>query len=155
MNATDIIKPHYQDGQFTDWFIQMFVEVDNRFNYAFFNKYFEVKLSHRDINFAVETLSGSKVIKYREPEDEDILEAMYSEYKFGKYENARMWVNHIWENFGSIISRPKMLAWIATQRPDKAVGSFLPTHDGNLYAKDEYVSRADSGTGAAGVEPDA
>lgn len=143
MKPIDILQGYFdrESNSFDSVFIQMFVETDNRFNYGFFNKFFEQSFTHSDINSAINELSGSKVIKFEDIEtDEKATEYLHSKYVFGKFANVREWIDHVAEQTGYTISRLALFNWVKTQHPPKQQSSFLPTNDRNLYGKEQTDS---------------
>lgn len=115
----------------------MFVETDSKFNYSFFNKFFEQSFTHSDINSAINELSGTKVIKFVQIDSEaKCLEFLQSKYTFGKFVNVREWIDFIAEQTGYVISRLDLFNWVKLQHPPKQQSSFLPTNDRNLYGKE-------------------
>ena len=152
MTALQQLQNYWVDNQFNDLFIQLFVETNGRFNYRFFNKFHETKFSHTEINAAIQDLTGSKVIQYREVDftpDCFGFELFKKAYKFGKFEDARQWVHDFWYNTDIVPSRVLILNWIAKQHPPKTQSSFLPTDTGNLYhdRKEKSLAGADEGMG--------
>lgn len=138
MKANDILEAFWNGEEFDGYIIQMFVENDGKFNYTFFNKFHETSFTHAQINTAIEEISGSKVIRFREePIDDTALDALIKDYKFGKHENVRVWIHDILDRYGVIIPRSVLFNWVAKQHPPKQQGSFLPTDDRNMYVKEE------------------
>ena len=154
MTALQRLQNYWFDGQFNDLFIQLFVETNGRFNYRFFNAFHETKFSHTEINAAIQDLTGSKVIPYRDVLFEDGsmgFEMFKKAYKFGKFEDARHWVHDFWYNTDIVPSRVLILNWIAKQHPPKQQSSFLPTDTRNLYhdSKEKSSTRTDEVVGEA------
>lgn len=139
MKPIDILQGYFdvESNSFDSVFIQMFVETDSKFNYGFFNKFFEQSFTHSDINNAINELSGSKVIKFLEVEtDPKAVDFLHNKYTFGKFPNVRGWIDYIAEQTGYVISRAVLFSWVASQHPPKQQSSFLPTNDRNLYGKE-------------------
>lgn len=131
--------------EFSDYFIQMFVDITNRFNFSWFNEFNETKFTHSDINNAIEHISGSKQVLYRAADPDlsqaaQALGAFKKSYVFGHYSNQRYWVDDVYRSTGVVLDRRLILGWIAKQRPDRAASSFAPINDGNLYHATEKES---------------
>lgn len=145
MSIIEILKSYTNEsGEFNDLFIQMFVGKDNKFNFSDFNRVHESHFTHKQILEAIKDLTGSKVVKYCDPEpDVHLYEIFKGEYSFGKFKHARDWNIYLFENYGKVLMCSLILGWIAKQYPKPVKSSFLPTNDGNLYAKEEYLPSAD------------
>lgn len=133
------------DKRFCDLFIQLFVESTGGINYRFFNEVYESKFTHAEINKAIEAVNGSKFVKFTEPDNDltqqSIVFSLFKrEYKFGKYQNARLWIKEVYDNTEMVLPRQLVLGWIAKQRPDRVTSSFAPVNDGNLYHATEKES---------------
>lgn len=148
MELSEILASYQgEDKQFNDLFIQMFVNSDNSLAFADFNRIHESNFTHKQIIKAIQDLTGSKVVKYCIPEYEPSLFEEFKEaYEFGTYKVAKDWNEYLFSIYGKVLPRGEMLGWIAKQHPKRIQGSFLPTHDGNLYAKEESVPRASAGS---------
>lgn len=135
------LSQFYSNGKFSDEFIQTFVETTNRTNYHLLNDYFKTKYSHSELNKAIESIAGNKLIKFTEAEEdlEKVESFLQDNYKFGKYENARYWIINM-ASRGVIANRSTVLGWIAKQRPEKQNSSFSPAHDKNLYHSSEFIT---------------
>lgn len=142
MELSEILNGYFSEGQFNDLFIQMYVNTDNSLAFADFNRVHDTSFTHKQILKAIQDLTGSKVVKYRQPShSQDLCLEFTDAYEFGTYKVAKDWNLYLYEMFGEVLPRGDLLSWIAKQHPKKVQGSFLPTHDGNLYAKEESVSR--------------
>ena len=147
MEAQNAIANFYSSyrGRFDEIFMEMFVELNGSFNYRFFNEVLETKFTHAELNKAIEKVSGNKLIKYKESEypiekQSMVFKLFKRAYEFGKYHNARLWIKDIYENTEVVLPRTLVLGWVAKQRPDRAVSSFAPVNDGNLYHASEKES---------------
>lgn len=142
MTITEIFDLYLVEGEFNDLFIQMFVNMDNSFAYLDFNRIHETNFTHKQIQAALKEVIGSKVVKFKEPlVSLKLLESFMTEYQFGKYTHAKDWNLYLWDMYGEVLPRRTLLSFVAGQKPSKSTKSFLPSHDGNLYAKDEFVQR--------------
>lgn len=143
MNLTDILAGYFDKEQntFSNLFVQMFVNTDNSFAFSDFNRVHEATFTHKQITAGIQELSGSKFVKYAIPEFPVTLwNEFIDAYEFGVYKVAKDWNLYLHEMYGMVLPRSQMLGWIAKQRPARSTGSFLPTSDRNLYAKEERVS---------------
>lgn len=145
MELSQILAKYFnqEDKSFSDLFIQMFVNSDNSFAFTDFNRVHETNFTYKQIIAGLKDLTGRKYVEYSTPEmNPKLWKEFTTEYKFGVYKVAKDWNLFLADKFGEVLPRGQLLGWIAKQHPPKSQGSFLPTHDGNLYAKEEKsVSR--------------
>lgn len=148
MDLSEILNGYLnEEKQFNNCFIQMFVNSDNSLAFADFNRVHDTNFTHKQIVKAIQDLTGSKVVKYSIPEYEPSLFEDFKEaYEFGLYKVAKDWNFYLHTIYGKVLPRGELLGWIAKQHPKRVKGSFLPTHDGNLYAKEESVPRPSAGS---------
>ena len=143
--STEVLNQYFnrEHQEFSDLFIQMFVNANNALDYRFFNEFHETTFSHQDINSALKELIGSKVIPFRQTANAETLELSMvwglfkKAYEFGKYQNARYWIYEVLQNTAVVLPRQMMMGWIAKQRPEHNAKSFAPINDGNLYHASE------------------
>ena len=143
--STEVLDQYYnyEHKEFSNLFIQLFVNQNNALDYRFFNEFHETTFSHQDINSALKELTGSKVILFREPANTETLQLSIvwglfkKAYEFGKYPNARHWIYEVYLNTEVVLPRQMMLHWIAKQRPERSAKSFAPINYGNLYHANE------------------
>lgn len=143
MSITDILSQYFKDGQFSDLFIQMFVNSDNSFAYLDFNRVHSVQFTHKQIQAGIKELTGNKVVLFSTPEfDLDLMGEFTKLYQFGQYTHVKDWNLKLFEMFGEVLPRTSIYGYVSRQKPKRSTKAFLPSHDGNLYAKDEFVSKA-------------
>lgn len=147
--STEILNQYYnrEHEEFSDLFIQLFVNSNNTLDYRFFNEFHETTFSHQDINSALKELSGNKLIPFRQTANAESLELSVvwglfkKAYTFGKYQNARHWIYEVFLNTEVVLPRGMMLGWIAKQRPERSEKSFAPVNDRNLYHASENYDK--------------
>ncbi|AFQ22187.1 hypothetical protein My1_028 [Pectobacterium phage My1] len=125
-----------ETDEFSDLFIQMFVESNGTINVAYFNTFHKTSFSFKEIITAVKTITGSKLVPFREPDatDRSFIFSMFTKsYQFGKYPNARDYLYEVWEQTDTVLPRSMVLTWISQQRPEKSLTSFAPANDRNHY----------------------
>lgn len=134
---------NHEHKEFSNLFIQLFVNQNNTLDYRFFNEFHETTFSHQDVNSALKELTGSKVIQFRETASAATFQLSVvwglfkNAYEFGKYQNARHWIYEVYLNTEIVLPRPMVLHWISKQRPERSAKSFAPINDGNLYHANE------------------
>lgn len=148
VNIYDVLDVFWDKevAQFSNLFIQLFVEANGTINYSYFNKFNDTSFSFKDINNAVKALSGSKVVERRELNNTEelnslALEELAKQYEFGKYLNPRQYIYTVWYQTDVVLPRNVALGWVANQRPDKATSSFAPANDRN-YGHDNFESKS-------------
>lgn len=143
MTLTEILNSYMVDGEFNDLFIQLFVAKDNTFSYNDFNRIHDTTFTFKQIIGELFDLTGSKVVKYRDPDVEpELFNEFKQAYQFGMFTHVKDWNQYLHDVFGKVLPRSTILNWVAKQHPTKVLGSFIPTNDKNLYAKEEYVQKA-------------